>query len=33
VDLSVKFAVNRFETPVPHRVYTIPVSLRGTFSF
>jgi hypothetical protein len=33
VDVSVKFAVNRFDTPVPHRFYTIPVSLRGTLSF
>jgi hypothetical protein len=33
VDLSVKFAVNRFIAPVEHRVYTIPVSLRGTLSF
>jgi hypothetical protein len=33
VDLSVKFAVNRFTAPVTHRFYTIPVSVRGTFSF
>jgi hypothetical protein len=33
VDLSIKFAVNRFDSPVPHRFYTIPVSLRGTLSF
>jgi hypothetical protein len=33
VDLSVKFAVNRFTAPVPHRFYTIPVSVRGTLSF
>lgn len=33
VDLSVKFAVNRFDSPVSHRFYTIPVSLRGTLSF
>ncbi|PYR88889.1 MAG: hypothetical protein DMF84_26485 [Acidobacteria bacterium] len=33
VDLSVKFAVNRFDTPVAHRFYTIPVSVRGTVSF
>jgi hypothetical protein len=33
VDLSVKFAVNRFDSPVTHRFYTIPVSLRGTLSF
>jgi hypothetical protein len=33
VDLSVKFAVNRFSSPVSHRIYTIPVSLRGTLTF
>jgi hypothetical protein len=33
VDLSVKFAVNRFSSPVSHRVYTIPVSLRATLTF
>ena len=33
VDISVKFSVNRFETPVPHRIYMIPVSVRGTLSF
>jgi hypothetical protein len=33
VDLSVKFAVNRFSLPVEHRFYTIPVSVRGTFTF
>ena len=33
VDISVKFSVNRFKTPVPHRIYMIPVSVRGTLSF
>ncbi len=33
VDISVKFAVNRFSLPVPHRFYTIPVSVRGTLTF
>jgi hypothetical protein len=33
VDIAVKFSVNRFETPVPHRIYMIPVSVRGTLTF
>jgi hypothetical protein len=33
VDISVKFTVNRFSTPVPHRIYMVPVSVRGTLSF
>lgn len=33
VDISVKFSVNRFTTPVPHRLYIIPVSVRGTLTF
>jgi hypothetical protein len=33
VDISVKFAVNRFKTPVPHQIYMIPVSVRGTLTF
>ena len=33
VDISVKFSVNRFTGPVPHRVYMIPVSVRGTLTF
>jgi hypothetical protein len=33
VDVSIKFAVNRFDAPVPHAIYTIPVSVRGTLSF
>lgn len=33
VQLSVKFAWNRFADPVTHRFLTIPVVLRGTVSF
>ena len=33
VDISLKFSVNRFSTPVPHRIYLIPVSVRGTLTF
>ena len=33
VDISVKFAMNRFDVPVPHRFLTIPVSVRGTLTF
>jgi hypothetical protein len=33
VDISVKFTVNRFTTPVPHRIYMVPVSIRGTLTF
>jgi hypothetical protein len=33
VDLSLKLAINRFTDPVPHKFYTIPISVRGTFSF
>lgn len=33
VDISVKFSVNRFTAPVPHRLYMIPVSVRGTLTF
>jgi hypothetical protein len=33
VDISVKFTVNRFTTPVPHRIYMIPVTVRGTLTF
>jgi hypothetical protein len=33
VDVSVKFTVNRFTTPVAHRVYMVPVSVRGTLTF
>jgi hypothetical protein len=33
VDISVKFVVNRFKTPVTHSVYMIPVCVRGTLTF
>ena len=33
VDISVKFTVNRFTTPVPHRIYMVPVTVRGTLTF
>jgi hypothetical protein len=33
VDVSVKFTVNRFPTPVPHRIYLVPVSVRGSLTF
>jgi len=33
VDISLKFSVNRFTAPVPHRVYMIPISVRGTLTF
>jgi hypothetical protein len=33
VDLAFKFAVNRFDMPVPHTIYDIPVSVRGTLTF
>jgi len=33
VELSVKFAWNRLEEPVPHKFFTIPITLRGTVSF
>jgi len=33
IDISVKFTVNRFSTPVPHSVYMVPVSVRGTLTF
>jgi hypothetical protein len=33
VDISVKVATNRFSTPVSHSFLTIPISVRGTFSF
>ena len=33
VDLSVKLALNRFPAPVSHRFLTIPISVRGTFTF
>jgi hypothetical protein len=33
VELSVKFAWNRFTEPVEHRFMTVPVTLRGTVTF
>lgn len=33
VQLAVKFAWNKLDEPVPHRFLTVPVTLRGTFSF
>jgi hypothetical protein len=33
LELSVKFAWNRFEEPVRHRMITVPIALRGTVSF
>jgi hypothetical protein len=33
VQLAVKFAWNKLEQPVPHRFLTVPITLRGTFSF
>lgn len=33
VDISVKFAVNRFSTPVTHSIFMIPISVRGTLTF
>ena len=33
VELSIKFAWNRLEEPVPHKFITIPIALRGTVSF
>jgi hypothetical protein len=33
VDISLKFSVNRFPTPVAHTIYMIPISVRGTLTF
>jgi hypothetical protein len=33
LDISLKFSVNRFTDPVPHRIYMIPISVRGTLTF
>jgi hypothetical protein len=33
VDISVKFTVNRFSTPVTHTIYMIPIIVRGTLTF
>ena len=33
VDIAVKFVVNRFTTPVAHRIYMVPIVVRGTLTF
>jgi hypothetical protein len=33
VDVTVKFTVNRFTTPAAHRIYMVPIVLRGTLTF
>jgi len=33
VDLSVKFGWNRLTSPVEHRFFTVPLTLRGTLTF
>jgi hypothetical protein len=33
VDLSFKYTINTFTTPVTHSVHMIPISVRGTLSF
>ncbi len=33
VELAVKFAMNKFDTPVKHRFLTVPISLRAGVSF
>jgi hypothetical protein len=33
VDVAFKFVVNRFDTPVTHQIFNIPVSVRGTLTF
>jgi hypothetical protein len=33
VDVSFKFAVNRLDVPIPHSIYDIPISVRGTLTF
>ena len=33
VDLSVKFGWNRLMSPVEHRFFTVPITLRGTLTF
>src|SRR5438105_2736393 len=32
-DLSVKYAINRFDAPVTHSVHMIPICVRGTLTF
>jgi hypothetical protein len=33
IDISAKYAVNRFTEPVAHSVHMIPISVRGTLTF
>ena len=33
VELSVKFAWNRLDSPIDHRFFTVPLALRGTVTF
>lgn len=33
LDLSVKFAMNRFDVPIEHQFLTVPISLRASVSF
>ena len=33
VDISFKYSVNRFTTPLEHSVHMIPISVRGTLTF
>ena len=33
VELSVKFAWNRLTTPVDHKFFTVPITVRGTLTF
>jgi hypothetical protein len=33
VDIAFKFVVNRFDQPVAHQLFTLPISVRGTLTF
>jgi hypothetical protein len=33
IELAVKFALNRFDTPVEHKFLTVPIALRSSVSF
>jgi hypothetical protein len=33
IDIAVKFTVNRFTTPLAHRIYMVPIVVRGTLTF
>jgi hypothetical protein len=33
VDIAFKFIVNRFDSPVAHQIFTLPISIRGTLTF